>query len=157
MDSACTSSRMRSPSAAYTSWWRWMRLLPAKAADTTSAWKCWPSPTTSPRSQARAARVLAWMLSGVTMRSACGFWRQQPGHAVELRQALQVRRQPLERERALALLRLAHPGEQHREQRRVPFRDFAQVDPAHPGGERPARLLEQLRGRRQRRRAADVA
>src|SRR6185436_5328523 len=58
---------MRSPSALYTSWWRCTRLLPPKAAETTSAWKCWPSPTTSTRTQARPASIPLLMLSGVTI------------------------------------------------------------------------------------------
>ena len=37
IDSAWISSRMRSPSAAYTSWWRWIGRLPAKAGETMTA------------------------------------------------------------------------------------------------------------------------
>src|SRR5690606_2577216 len=46
IDSAWISSRMRSPSAAYTSWWRWIGRLPANAGDTIRAEKWRPSPST---------------------------------------------------------------------------------------------------------------
>src|SRR3990170_3837879 len=57
---------MRSPSAPYTSWCRCTRLLPANWPETTTAWKCWPSPITSTCSQARPDSMPALMLSGVT-------------------------------------------------------------------------------------------
>src|SRR5262245_13375952 len=67
MESAWISSRIRSPSAAYTNWCRCTRLLPANAGETTKAWKCWPSPTTSRCSQARPAAMPAFTLSGSTI------------------------------------------------------------------------------------------
>jgi len=43
------------------------QLVYAALGETTSAWKCCPSPTTSTRSHARPAWMPLWMLSGVTM------------------------------------------------------------------------------------------
>src|SRR2546422_3857979 len=67
MESAWISSRMRSPSAAYTSWWRCTRLRPANSSETMSAWKCWPSPSTSTCSQASPPWMPALTLCGVTI------------------------------------------------------------------------------------------
>src|SRR5687767_15450044 len=47
-----------------------MRLLPVNWPETTTAWKCWPSPTTSTCSQARPDSMPLFTLSGVTMSSS---------------------------------------------------------------------------------------
>lgn len=63
IDSACTSSDFRrSPSVAYTRWWRAMGRLPSNSGETMVANQWRPSPSTSRCSQAMPAamRALSW-------------------------------------------------------------------------------------------------
>src|SRR5688500_2910596 len=67
-----------------------MRLLPVNWPETTTAWKCWPSPTTSTCSQARPDSMPLFTLSGVTISSSqlvAGFEQHKAhrGHREERR------------------------------------------------------------------------
>src|SRR5262245_4760570 len=59
-----------------------MRLMPANSSETTSAWKCWPSPITSTCWQAMPPSIPCFTLSGVTIsmpQLVAGFQDRQTG------------------------------------------------------------------------------